>query len=100
MTDPQIEHLKEMFRHARIRSLSGIDRFRRLTDLRRCAVESDPTKVDRDEYQRIIGAPIRFHGEDGWCKNTDQITAALGFGFNESINRKTSTGAESDAVGR
>jgi hypothetical protein len=88
MTDPQFKHLNEMFNTLESGRFQALIASGLLTDLRRCAAELDPTKVDRDEYQRILGVPSLFTVKMGGSENTDQITAALGFGFHEWINQK------------
>ena len=58
-----------------------------LMDVRRCASEFDPTSVDRDALQRVLGIhesvfPLKMGGPE----NTDEIMAALEFSFDDWIN--------------
>ena len=54
-TLPQAKHLIEVFETLESGQLQALYASGLLTDLRRCAAELDPTKVDRDQYQRILG---------------------------------------------
>ncbi len=87
-TLPQAKHLIEVFEPLSSDELQKLYASGLLTDLRRCAAELDPTKVDRDQYQRVLGLdPSVFKLKMGGTENTDQITAALGFPFNEWITQ-------------
>ncbi|MEK7174211.1 MAG: hypothetical protein AAB759_00960 [Patescibacteria group bacterium] len=87
-TFPQAKHLIEVFETLGSGRLQALFASGLLIDLRRCAAELDPTKVNRDEFQRILGLdPTLFRVKMGGSNNTDQITAALGFAFNEWITR-------------
>ncbi|MEK7212407.1 MAG: hypothetical protein AAB686_01895 [Patescibacteria group bacterium] len=87
-TFPQAKHLIEVFETLESGQLQALIASGLLTDLRRCAAELDPTKVDRDQYQRILGLdPSVFRVLMGGPETTDQITAALGFPFNEWITQ-------------
>ncbi len=54
-TLPQAKHLIEMFEPLSSDELQKLYVSGLLTDLRRCAAELDPMKVDRDQYQRVLG---------------------------------------------
>ncbi len=85
-TLPQAKHLIEVFEPLSSDELQKLYASGLLTDLRRCAAELDPTKVNRDQYQRVLGLdPSVFKVKMGGAENTDQITANLGFPFNEWI---------------
>ena len=87
-TLPQAKHLIEVFETLSSERLQALFASGLLTDLRRCAAELDPTKVDRDQYQRLLGLdPTLFRVKMGGAENTDQITPALGFAFNEWITQ-------------
>jgi len=87
-TLPQAKHLIGVFETLESDELQKLYASGLLTDLRRCAAELDPTKVDRDKYQRILGLdPSVFKVKMGGSENTDQITANLGFPFNEWITQ-------------
>jgi hypothetical protein len=89
-TFPQAKHLIEVFETLGSDQLQALYASGLLTDLRRCAAELDPTKVDRDQYQRILGLdPLVFTVKMGGPENTDQITVALGFPFNDWITQKS-----------
>jgi hypothetical protein len=48
----------------------------------------NPFKVDREEFRRILGYdPSVFKVKMGGANNTDEITAALGFSFNDWITQ-------------
>ena len=84
----QGKHLLEMFESLDSGQLQALYASGLLGDLRRCAVELDLTKVDRDQYQKILGFdPSVFIVKMGGSEDTDQITAALGFPFNEWITQ-------------
>jgi hypothetical protein len=69
------KHLAELFETLESGQLQALISSGLLTDLRRCAAELDPTKVNRDEFQRILGLdPTVFRVKMGGPKNTDQIT--------------------------
>jgi hypothetical protein len=87
MTDPQIKHLKEMFATLESGRFQALVASGLLSDLSRCAAECDPTKVDRGEYQRILGVSSVFKVIMGGANNTDEITKALGFPFDELITQ-------------
>ena len=84
----QGKHLIQMFETLGSGQLQALYASGLLTDLRRCAAELDPTKVDRDAFQRLLGLdPSVFLVKMGGVENTDQITAALGFPFNDRITQ-------------
>ena len=84
----QGKHLIEMFETLESGQLQALYASGLLGDLRRCAAELDPTKVDRDQFQRILGLdPSVFTVKMGGSETTDQITAALGFSFNKWITQ-------------
>jgi hypothetical protein len=87
-TITQARHLIETFETLESGQLQALYASGLLGDLRRCAAELDPTKVDRDQYQKILGLdPTVFRVMMGGPENTDQITAALGFPFNDWITQ-------------
>ena len=87
-TLPQAKHLIEVFETLESGQLQALIASGLLTDLRRCAAELDPTKVDRDQFQRLLGFdPSVFRVKMGGPETTDQITAALGFPFHEWITQ-------------
>ena len=87
-TLPQAKHLLEMFELLDSGQIQALYAAGLLTDLVRCAAELDPTKVDRDAFQRLLGLdPSVFIVKMGGSNNTDEITAALGFPFNEWITQ-------------
>lgn len=74
----QGKHLVEVFEALESGQLQALIASGLLTDLRRCAAELDPTKVDRDQYQRILGLDSSiFKVKMGGNENTDQIVAVL-----------------------
>jgi hypothetical protein len=84
----QGKHLAELFETLESGQLQALIASGLLTDLRRCAAELDPTKVNRDEFQKVLGLdPSVFIAKMGGANNTDEITAALGFAFNEWITQ-------------
>jgi len=85
----QGKHLAELFETLESGQLQALIASGLLTDLRRCAAELDPTKVNRDQYQRVLGLdPSVFRVLMGGANNTDELTAALGFPFNDWITQK------------
>ena len=85
----QGKHLAKLFETLESGQLQALIASGLLTDLRRCAAELDPTKVNRDEFQKILGFdPSVFTVKMGGANNTDEITAALGFPFNDWITQK------------
>lgn len=85
----QGKHLAELFETLESGQLQALIASGLLTDLWRCAAELDPTKVNRDEFQRILGLdPSAFIVKMGGANNTDEITKALGFPFNDWITQK------------
>ncbi len=84
----QGKHLAELFETLESGQLQALIASGLLTDLRRCAAELDPTKVNRDEFQKVLGFdPSVFTVKMGGSNNTDEITAALGFPFNDWITQ-------------
>lgn len=85
----QGKHLAELFETLESGQLQALIASGLLIDLRRCAAELDPTKVNRDEFQKVLGLdPSVFVVKMGGPENTDQITSALGFPFNDWITQK------------
>ena len=85
----QGKHLAELFETLESGQLQALIASGLLTDLRRCAAELDPTKVNRDEFQKVLGLdPSVFRVLMSGANNTDEITAALGFPFSDWITQK------------
>jgi len=85
----QGKHLAELFETLESGQLQALIASGLLTDLRRCAAELDPTKVNRDEFQKVLGLdPSVFRVLMSGANNTDEITAALGFPFDDWITQK------------
>ncbi len=85
----QGKHLAELFETLESGQLQALIASGLLTDLRRCAAELDPTKVDRDQFQKVLGLdPSVFIVKMGGATNTDEITKALGFPFDNLITQE------------
>ncbi|MEK7094295.1 MAG: hypothetical protein AAB903_03080, partial [Patescibacteria group bacterium] len=92
ITPPQCRHLIEVFETLESGQLQALIASGLLTDLRRCVAEFDPRKIDRGQYQRILGIdPSVFTLKMGGSETTDQIVAVLresGIRVNECVTQK------------
>jgi hypothetical protein len=90
-TLPQAKRLIEVFETLNSGQLQALYASGLLTDLRRCAAEFDPTKVDRDQYQKLLGLnPSLFKVLMGGPEDTDEIVRqikAAGVPVNDDITQ-------------